>query len=242
MNELGFGILDRRTIIVTLLTIVIVNMLFQFDLPIRVDNAGDFFIDLILFTGYLYLARSIFRLLALLFIFLVRMPSDRIHDFKWSKRINEMIEKENISKFSKLKVFVYKTIYVFAYFIKSVFFTITMVPFVVFFSSDYEEEIKYLESVNGTARRAALFRFFERVSLIAIVTFATIPNYTTTSKHVGVFGLTIMIIIYIFKGDFTFFIKDKIAEDIEKKTSKNKLILKEDIQRRSQGGVGSDKP
>jgi hypothetical protein len=210
MNDLGFGILDRRTVIVSLLTIVIVNVFFQFALPIRISNAGEFFIDLVLFTGYLYLARSLLRLLIPIIFTLINTPIDRVRNFTWSQRISEMIEKKNVGK---LKIAVYKIVHVLIYSIKSVLFVITIMPIVVLFnSSDVEAQIIKLESKRETTRRATIIRFVDRIGLIAIVIFATMPNYIATAKKVGAFGLIVMIFIYLLKGDFTFFIRDKITE------------------------------
>ncbi len=219
MKDLGFGILDRRTVIVALLTIVIVNVFFQFGLPIRIGNAGEIFIDLVLFTGYLYLAHSLLRLFVMIFLLLIAILSMRIHDFAWSRNINEMDYEKNVSK---LKIAIYKTTSVLIYSIKSIFFTIVTVPFLVFSSTDYEAEIANIEISNEIMKRPTFFRFFERASLIAIVIFATMPNYTIIAKQVGAIGLIVMMLIYLFKGDFSFFVKDQIAEESKEESKTEK--------------------
>jgi len=212
MKDLGFGILDRRTIIVTLILIAIANAFFQFDLPVRIDNTGNFFTDLVVMTGYLYLARSLVRVLIVTIYFLISEPFRSAYEFKQSQKNNEAV-KNNTD--SRLKAIIYKIVGMLKYSIKSAYFTILIIPFFIFGSSDFEARLIEFENAKNAiiVRYATFFRFIERVSLIAIVAFATMPNYKLVAYRAGVIGLLLMMIIYIFKGDFTFIIKDKIEKD-----------------------------
>jgi len=62
MTDLGFGLVDRRTIIAVLVTLVLCNLLFGFAFPLNTTNVLDLFLDLAFFTGYLYVTRTVFRL------------------------------------------------------------------------------------------------------------------------------------------------------------------------------------
>jgi len=225
MTDLGFGLLDRRTVIVALLTIVIVNVLFQFNLPIRSSNASELFIDLVLFTGYLYLARSLVRLPFSIIGALFFIPSEHIHNFAWSQHINEMLEKKNANK---LKVIISKIIYVLGYSIKTIFYTIIGIPLSIIYSSDFESRVVMLErsseSYTDMKNTASVIRFIDRAGLIAMVTLSTLPNYTAVTKKAGAVGIIIMILIYLFKGDFTFFIKDKITDKEKESESESESL------------------
>ena len=58
MTDIGFGLINRRTIIVTLFCMVISVSLFNNQLPINTSNAASIFIGIVLFTGYILLFRS----------------------------------------------------------------------------------------------------------------------------------------------------------------------------------------
>lgn len=62
MSDIGFGLIDRRTVITVLFTIVLANLLFGMEIPIDTATVGSLFIGLVILTGYLYLVRSAFRL------------------------------------------------------------------------------------------------------------------------------------------------------------------------------------
>lgn len=60
MKDLGFGLVEQRTVIVVLMTATL-GSLFGLNFPLNTDNILRAFIDLVYLTGYLYLARSIIR-------------------------------------------------------------------------------------------------------------------------------------------------------------------------------------
>lgn len=62
MTDVAFGIIERRTIIVVLFSIVLASIILGLPLPIRITNAQSLFIDLVLLTGYIYFMRSLLRL------------------------------------------------------------------------------------------------------------------------------------------------------------------------------------
>jgi len=62
MKDLGFGVIDRHTIVGALFTMVIAQVLLGFRIPVDTSSADQLFIDLIILTGYIYIALSIFRL------------------------------------------------------------------------------------------------------------------------------------------------------------------------------------
>ncbi len=217
MKDLGLGLLDRRTVIVSLFTIVIINTVFQYNLPIRTSNAGELFLDLVLFTGYIYLARSLFRLpfaILLMFIGGVLGVYWSFQNFQWTESINKMTEKETTSK---IKIISAKTAHIFAHTIKEFFYTSTFTPTFINRFLNIDGELGKLEllSYDTTTFKKflGLVRLIDRGGFIALVAFATLPQYMEITKSLGVIGLVILVLIYLVKGNFTFLIKDKITEE-----------------------------
>ncbi len=62
MTDIGFGLLDRRTVITVLFTLVLMQLLFGLQIPVDIKNVVQLFIDLVVLTGYIYLARTIYRI------------------------------------------------------------------------------------------------------------------------------------------------------------------------------------
>jgi len=60
MKDLGFGLVDQRSVIVVLMTATLCHIL-GLSFPLHTDNILLAFIDLVFLTGYLYLSRSIIR-------------------------------------------------------------------------------------------------------------------------------------------------------------------------------------
>ena len=219
MNDLGLGLLDRRTVIVALFTIVIVNTFFQYNLPIRTSNAGELFLDLVLFTGYIYLARSLFRLpfvLLLMILSGIYGVYNAIREFKWSSQIEDMIEKKAVSK---VKIISAKTMHIFSYMIEIFFFTSAAIPAITNRFLNIDGELIEIEKAYDPAQIAGLkrillvTRFIDRAGFIALIVFATIPKFISLTKPLGAFGLVVLVAIYLLKGNFTFLIKDKVSEN-----------------------------
>lgn len=53
--------MDRRTVAVVLITLVLFSLLPGFVFPFNTDSVRDLFVDLVLFTGYLYASRTLLR-------------------------------------------------------------------------------------------------------------------------------------------------------------------------------------
>lgn len=68
MKELGFGLVDQRTVIVVLITATLSTLLFGFTFPLDLSSVINSFYGLVTLTGYLYFARTIIRFPFALFI------------------------------------------------------------------------------------------------------------------------------------------------------------------------------
>lgn len=60
MKDLGFGLVEQRTVIVVLMTATLCSIL-GLNFPLHTDNILLAFVDLVFLTGYIYIARSIVR-------------------------------------------------------------------------------------------------------------------------------------------------------------------------------------
>ena len=60
MKDLGFGLVEQRTVIVVLMTATLCR-LFGLNFPLHTDNILLAFVDLVFLTGYIYIGRSIIR-------------------------------------------------------------------------------------------------------------------------------------------------------------------------------------
>lgn len=60
MKDLGFGLVEQRSVIVVLMTATLCHLL-GLNFPLHTDNIMRAFVDLVFLTGYLYIGRSIVR-------------------------------------------------------------------------------------------------------------------------------------------------------------------------------------
>ena len=72
MTDLGFGFVDRRSVLVILFSLGISYLLLDNPIPIDTSNAITAFLSLVVITGFIYAARTVLRLiLALLSTFVL---------------------------------------------------------------------------------------------------------------------------------------------------------------------------
>lgn len=76
MTDLGFDFVDRRSVIVVLFTLGLSYFVIGNPLPIDTSNALSIFLGLLVFTGFIYCARTIPRLCLTLVYFVLRIPFD----------------------------------------------------------------------------------------------------------------------------------------------------------------------
>lgn len=63
MTDLGFGFVDRRSVLVILFSLGISYLVFGNSIPINTSNAITAFLSLVVITGFIYAARSVLRLI-----------------------------------------------------------------------------------------------------------------------------------------------------------------------------------
>lgn len=222
MTDIGFGLINRRTVIVALFCLVISVSIFNNQLPINTKNVGDIFIDTALFTGYLLLLRTIY-LLPFAILFSIVIGYAQVYgDLK-----TEYPSPDSMPKIKYYALFIIsKTIH----FLRSIIYFLWFIPsfFVVFgkwlgyyrlFRYDVKVESGKLKVDNESAFTNAreqfikgFIRFFDRAGLIFIIVLSTIPRYTPYVKILGEIGLVLSIAIFLIRGDFSFIVKDNVGD------------------------------
>jgi hypothetical protein len=74
MTDLGFGLADRRNVVVIIVTILLSHVLFDNPIPIEMTSTLGFITSYFLLIGFIYLSRIVFRVLLVLCYFVLRIP------------------------------------------------------------------------------------------------------------------------------------------------------------------------
>lgn len=222
MTDIGFGLINRRTVIVVLFTMVISVALLNNQLPISTKSAGELFIDTVLFTGYFIILRSAFRLpFAILYALFIGLNAGK----------NTLIEiKDDFSEKSPKGTWEFTK-----------FFAISVgkllliplgwllgLPFLLYVFGEWIEKKEFYREIKSSSKTLQNFvselvspteqffillaRFIDRVGLVGITLVATMPQFVPLVKTIGALGLFFTILVFLVRGDFSFVIKDSIVE------------------------------
>lgn len=220
MTDIGFGLINRRIIIVTLFCMVISVSVLNNQLPIRTTNATSIFIDIVLLTGYIIILRSSYLLPFALLFALFGIYKEANHYIKGSYQ-----NKESLSKlkqgFSSLVVF-FRTLIFFARLLPSFFYYFgkwidepqsLFSNYILYINKKGKLSTDgiFIESDTLAKKFIRFVRFFDRVGLIGVIFLSTIPTQATFVMRAGVIGLSFAVIIFLFRGDFSFIVKDNVG-------------------------------
>jgi len=75
LTDIGFGMMDKRSVVAISFALVVASAL-GFKIPVDSSSVGTLFIDVVLFTGALYLLRTVIRLICCI-IFGVKVPESK---------------------------------------------------------------------------------------------------------------------------------------------------------------------
>ena len=198
MNDLGFGIVDRRSVLVVLFTLGVSKILFGYDLPIDTSNLISAFIGLLVLTGFIYAIRSILRLGLAMFTFLIRLPCELIVNLLKRKQTLRGLRGLLIVSFTSLR-----NSFLFGFFFPS------------FIIRDWKYKIYYVEEDYSVASKPFAIQLgalgiLDRILLVGIALSATIPSLAGEIKIVGLLGISIMLLVYTVTGSFSFILDDAI--------------------------------
>lgn len=198
MKDIGLGILDPYTVAIVFVTLALSQVFFGYQIPLDTTNAIQTFISLILFTGYLYAARSLLRLpiAAVMAARLVNKDMRITDDFRTKEK--------GIKKFK----FILKN------FLDLLRHARILVGSWLLITLDFSNEAKRLPEVFSLLVRFGI-AIVDRLGLIAITFLATLPQFKPYFQNVSIVGLVIMAVLYVFKGNFAALLSDSLQKEPE---------------------------
>ena len=196
MTDIGFGLIDRRTVIAALLSMAVAQVVLNTRIPLDSTNAGTLLLDLVLLTGYFYLARSLYRLpLVLVVSGLV------LSNTNWGlvDRREPSAGRGKGAKFLRTVLSVTRA-------------GATSI-YVAILALSFEDWIRdYQKAVLGTVDLSRFFGVLDRVGLVVIAVVATLPTTVRLVHGLGVAGVILMIVVYVFRGNFTALVRDALGQ------------------------------
>lgn len=215
MKDIGLGILDPYTVVIVLITLVLSQVLFGYQIPLDTSNATQLFVSLVVFTGYVYAARSLLRLpVAMIQSWMLiseKYPLPRY--LKWQS----LKKQPSLLMWFEL-LWVSIGIY-WAYFV----YWLTQAFNFTDGTIESPKQHGKLESLQNNAKIVTTLGVLDRVCVILISIFASIQGTSVYVQFMGVSGIFLMALIFLFKGNFSALIKDELIKSIQKKDDTNKL-------------------
>lgn len=207
MTDLGFGLVDRRSVIVVLFVLGVSHLFLGNQIPIDTSDAVTAFLSLIVLTGFIYAFRSLLRIGITLCYAVIRLPFDIYQGFK-----------EKDSRQRGLRGFIIVTLSA----IKNSFMMGFVVP--LFFIRDW----KFRYRMRGYSRTELMFGFLgiiDRLLLVVIAYAATDIKYLNQVQVFGLIGVALMIFIYIISGSFSFVINDAMRQaELEQEKQHEEMV------------------
>ncbi len=210
MTDLGFGLADRRSVLIVLFTLVFSNFVFGNPIPVDMTNAATAFIGLIILTGFVYFARNILRLILALIYSVLRIPFDQYSSFK--KWRQELEWGRGPSGLRGIITTFYKAI---------------LNSFLVGFSepSFFVRNWKFRYSHYDRSFGLGVLGLLDRVLLVGIAFAATMPSLTGTVQNLGLLGIGLLLLVYVVSGKFTLIVYDALHRaELEREAEHSSLV------------------
>lgn len=195
MTDLGFGLADRRSVMIILFTFVSVSILFGNSIPIDASSATTAFFGLAILTGFFYLTRTVFRIFAavaftflLLPLYLHRFNSDWYGDLQGLQRSLKVVLRA-LSETVRLGL---------------------VYPLFRFqeWGTDNSDRFNLYYDTILPGLGIKLLGVLDRLFLVAIAYASTLPSLPIGRERLGLVGIGLMIVVYIITGRFTLTLKD----------------------------------
>jgi hypothetical protein len=243
MTDIGFGLIDRRTVIVVLFVMVLANALFGLQLPIDTSTVGSLFIGLVLLTGYTYFARSIYRL-PVAFVGSIMITIDAIRSpSREDKKGEETTEKGTTPKNRRegiVKTLVFPLRIIVILVVGVPLGLLWLMWLISSFGMWIEEEDPFEKVVyerqqqhfdkKGShegfrlydyyQRVKAVFGVLDRIGVLLLAFLATVPAFRPYVSILGIIGLILMVAVFTFRGDFTGLVRDILEKEEKEKREK----------------------
>lgn len=192
MNDLGFGIIDRRTVLVILLGIFVAAAVWGNPLPIDTTSVISTFTSVIVLTGFIFIVRNLGRvILAALTIGSVSLF--RLFVPKKEARSERSVPNAPKSRWSQLSSFGSEVAF------------LGLLPLFM----DWSPQLGF-----STENYPLLWivRALDRAILVGVVLLCTIPQVSAVRQEWGMIGIIVMLITYVLTGAFSLFLKDAISQ------------------------------
>lgn len=230
MTDIGFGLLDHRTVITVLFTLVLMQLLFGLQIPVDIKNVVQLFIDLVVLTGYIYLARTIYRLPVAMIISSSIGIQTLTNLIKGGVvEVSNILEPINYSRL--IKGFIITFLCIITIVFIPIAFLIMLLYLLFTFGELIEDKGKVAEAlpeklqmffIRTSKPWGITFGILDRVGVVAIAVMATIPAFSNFVKVIGVSGVVVMIALFTLRGDFSALIKDILEKKDKEKDKEEK--------------------
>lgn len=213
--NIDLRLIQRRDIVIILIVLVLAQAIWGFSSPINLTDTSQLIIDLVLFTGYVYFARSLFRLpLALAFgiTFAITNLSGAAEAVGFPLTYHELGRERGLLGYV-------------AFLLRNAL-NVIKIPLVLLFVPLYVVG-KFAEGARRVSAdwspEGSLFGVpnilgaLDRAALIGFVGAAALPQFRPFIYPIGVLGLIFLLIIYVFRGSFSALVGDALSEDTERK-------------------------
>ena len=205
MKDIGLGVLDPYTVVIVLITLVLAQVLFGYPIPLDTTNATSLFISLVIFTGYIYAARS-----------LVRLP---VLGTKAALYIEDQFQLlEALKPFGRWFQYLrslFKNIFGFlgSMWLLPVYWLMLVMDFS---GNSYKSLRSYgkLKPLLENARLRLVLNLLDRLSVILIAILAVLPGFRGYLNWIGIAGIIFMLLIFVLKGNFTALISDELEKKL----------------------------
>jgi hypothetical protein len=193
MTDLGFGLVDKRTVLVILFVIALSSGLLHNQLPIDTTSVTLIFSSLVVLTGFIYICRSITRLLIVSLFMMFNGIISRDHQHPGHREFREIVSDTILVlmmdwTWNKLSFHRYS-----------------------FGEGNVTENI-----TRESSKELGIIGVIDRLFLVVIAYATTLMALRDFVSVIGIIGIGVIIIVYVSTGMFTFLIKDAMAEADEK--------------------------
>lgn len=213
MTDIGLGLIDRRTVVIVLFTMVLAQVLFGLPMPIDTTNLGAAFIDLVILTGYLYISRSAYRFPFALILSGTLLDNVDWYSFGFGLHSSFKMPEQPDDK-HKSKLFIKKLLRVMLWpviFLGNAIIYLAKILIIVFSFETWVSDYRHPSpKYRGSRTIRQIFAILDRVGLFLIALLTTMPGLHSFVRTTGIVGLIIMMVIFAARGDFTALVKDSI--------------------------------
>jgi len=194
MTDLGFGVVDRRSVLVLLFSLGLSTLLLGNPIPIDTTNLLTAFLGLLLLSGFVYSARSLVRLSLAVVHTVLLLLSGVVLSLRSSPKKALGLRGVLIG------------------FAQTIHASVSwgfITP--LFELREWKFEYHYGSSLYPTPVRfptLGVMGFLDRALLVGIAIVATLPQYAAIVKSVGFVGIAALIVLYVVTGKFSFVLED----------------------------------